>query len=174
MYALPTVATRRKARRISAQITREQTAISKPGILAQVEAKIAAQVRQPTKYSGPDNLERLAAAEHITVEQARAGEALYRDWFHSGAAPSVTMNYGAVMVDHRFAGSPSQRIEARERFENAYQELPESLRSLIYHVCVHPRCGPYTWATATDTSRRKTLTDLRDGLQVLAQHYGFA
>jgi hypothetical protein len=99
----------------------------------------------------------------IIDRQYEAGLRFRRDWHFAAAAPSVVGSYGARIS--RLAGRQDfadGQLAARRRTAAAVALLGRDLAAIVIDVCCFDN-----WASGR-------LPGLRDGLAMLADHYGLA
>jgi uncharacterized protein DUF6456 len=99
----------------------------------------------------------------IIDRQYEAGLRFRRDWHFAASAPSVVGTYGARIS--RLAGRQDftdTQLAARRRTAAAIALLGRELAAIVVDVCCFDN-----WASGR-------LPALRDGLRMLADHYGLA
>jgi len=120
-------------------------------------------------------IDRLNEQGKLTDRQRDAGERLYQHWLASGIKSASTGSYegGSSAAKGKKAGKrPTETVPATDPFVayvRALEVLPVQLANVVRNVVVDD-CTP-TQAVAEEYGRG--LSRLQEGLDKLADHYGF-
>jgi hypothetical protein len=113
----------------------------------------------------------------LTVRQKGAGLLLYREWRKAKTYSAVTAPYdgqGGGGSGRKHGARPERReaaLWALNRYLRALGSLPPSIRWLVKRVSIEDY--PPTVAAKWSADHRRALAQLQDGLDKLADYYGF-
>lgn len=113
----------------------------------------------------------------LNARQKGAGLLLYREWRKAKTYSATTAPYdgqGGGGSGRKHGARPERAdaaLWALNRYRKALREVPPAIRGLVNRVCVDDY--PPTSAALWSMDSRRALTQLQDGLDVLADYYGF-
>jgi hypothetical protein len=161
---------------------------SKPGYSAQIEAVPAGEGEtfgtvRLLRVADQTPCDLLRAKRLISEEEYRAAGRLWRNWYRSGVLSSVTVSYAeGIRISENAAGMPASEAQAhhRQRFRAAAAELMRAGRLTATYtlaIVLDDRAPEevgrqYSGRRQAQQARAVAIDRLREGLAVLARHYG--
>jgi hypothetical protein len=124
--------------------------------------RIGDERREVRRYVVECQLDALSARSQISDRQWRGGIMFRARWLKSRRASRVTAGYGTEPGGRAYADGPAIGLDARSDVTAALAALPKGLSLAVIAVCGEDE----------SPGGRGRVVALRDGLDVLADHFG--